>query len=97
MDYTNRQLTTLAINPNTGSPAPATIIAAESTIRGVELETTWLPVERWMVSFNATINDGGIDIYTDVQLTLASVGEVPAGCTCSSLVVISVDECPNPL
>lgn len=30
-----------------------------------------------------------------MQLTLASAGEVPAGCTRSSLVVISVDECPN--
>jgi iron complex outermembrane receptor protein len=50
MDYTNRQLTTLVINSNTGSPTPATINAAESTICGVELETTWLPVERWMCS-----------------------------------------------
>ncbi|MEP4147395.1 MAG: TonB-dependent receptor [Halioglobus sp.] len=95
MDYTNRQLTTLVINPNTGSPAPATINAAESTIRGIELETTWLPADRWMVSFNMTINDGEIDTYDDVQLTLSSEPEVPAGCTRTDLTVISVDECPN--
>ncbi|MEP5567816.1 MAG: TonB-dependent receptor [Halioglobus sp.] len=95
MDYTNRQLTTLVINPNTGSPAPATINAAESTIRGIELETTWLPADRWMVSFNMTINDGEIDTYDDVQLTLAAEPEVSAGCTRTDLTVIAVDECPN--
>ncbi|MEH6585451.1 MAG: TonB-dependent receptor [Halioglobus sp.] len=95
MDYTNRQLTTLVINPNTGSPAPATINAAESTIRGIELETTWLPAERWMISFNATINDGEIETYDDVQLTLATDPEIGPGCTRTSLVVVAVDECPN--
>lgn len=95
MDYINRQLTTLVINPNTGSPAPATINAAESTIRGIELETTWLPAERWMISFNATINDGEIETYDDVQLTLAGDQELSPGCTRTSLVVVAVDECPN--
>ena len=95
MDYTNRQLTTLVINPNTGSPAPATINAAESTIRGIELETTWLPAPNWLVLFNAAVNDGEIKTFDDVQLTLASEPTVPEGCTRSSLVVIEVDECPN--
>lgn len=94
-DYTNRQLTTLVINQNTGSPAPATINAAESTIKGIELETTWLASENWLFSFNATINDGEIDEFDDVQLTLASGEEVEEGCTRSSLVIIEVDECPN--
>ena len=95
MDYTNRQLTTLVINPDTGSPAPATINAAESTIRGIELETTWLASENWVLSFNATINDGDIDTFDDVQLTLATDPVVAEGCTRNSLVVIEVDECFN--
>ncbi|TDG15007.1 TonB-dependent receptor [Seongchinamella unica] len=95
MDYTNRQLTTLVINPNSGSPAPATINAAESTIRGIELETTWLATENWLISFNATINDGQIDAFDDVQLTLVADPVVAPGCTRTSLTIIEVDECPN--
>ncbi len=94
-DYTNRQLTTLVINPATGSPAPATINAAESTIKGIELETTWLASQNWLVTFNATINDGEIDEFDDVQLTLADSDTVAPGCTRSSLVIVEVDECPN--
>ena len=95
MDYTNRQLTTLVINPNSGSPAPATINAAESTIRGIELETTWLATDNLVISFNATVNDGEIETFDDVQLTLAADPVVAPGCTRTSLVVIEVDECPN--
>ena len=94
-DYTNRQLTTLVINPNTGSPAPATINAAESTIKGIELETTWLASENWLLSFNATVNDGEIDEFDDVQLTIGTGPEVAEGCTRTSLVIVEVDECPN--
>ena len=94
-DYTNRQLTTLVVNANTGSPAPATINAASSTIQGIELETTWLAFENWMFTFNATINDGDIDEFDDVQLTLADGTEVEEGCTRTSLVIVEVDECPN--
>ena len=43
MDYTNRQLTTLVINSNTGSPTPATINAAflvgHSTLRVASMDT----------------------------------------------------------
>lgn len=94
-DYTNRQLTTLVVNPNTGSPAPATINAAASTIKGFELESTWLASANWMLTFNATINDGDIDEFDDVQLTLATEPDVPAGCTRAPLVIIDIDECPN--
>ncbi len=94
-DYTNRQLTTLVVNPGTGSPAPATINARESTIQGVELETTWLASENWLFTFNAAINDGDIEEFDDVQLTVAEGATIPAGCTRSDLTVIQVDECPN--
>jgi iron complex outermembrane receptor protein len=95
MDYTNRQLTTLVVNPDTGSPAPATINAAKSSIQGIELETTWLASQNWLVTFNAAVNDGDIEEFDDVQLTLAASPEVPAGCTRTNLTVIQVDECPN--
>ncbi|KAA1194419.1 TonB-dependent receptor [Pseudohalioglobus sediminis] len=94
-DYTNRQLTTLVVNPGTGSPAPATINAKSSTIQGIELETTWLAAENWLVTFNAAINDGDIEEFDDVQLTVGDTPETPAGCSRSDLTVIQVDECPN--
>ncbi|PLW70301.1 TonB-dependent receptor [Pseudohalioglobus lutimaris] len=95
MDYTNRQLTTLVVNPATGSPAPATINAKSSTIQGVELETTWLASENWLITFNAAVNDGDIEEFDDVQLTVGTTPETPAGCTRTNLSIINVDECPN--
>ena len=95
MDYKNRQLTTLVINPGTGSPAPATLNAEKSSISGFELETTWLATEQLTLTFNMTLNDGDIDTFDDVQLTLGQGATPPPGCERTSLVVIQVDSCPN--
>lgn len=95
-DYTNRQLTTLAINPETNSPAPATINARKSTIQGLELETTWLPTDRLLLTLNVTVNDGDIDEFMDTLITIADVSETPAtGCTRSDLTFLQLDSCPN--
>ena len=95
-DYTNRQLTTLAINPETNSPAPATINARKSTIQGLELETTWLPTDRLLLTFNVTVNDGDIDEFMDTLITIADLSQPPAtGCTRSDLTFLQVDSCPN--
>ena len=95
-DYTNRPLTTLAINPETNSPAPATINARKSTIQGLELETTWLPTERLLLTLNLTVNDGDIDEFMDTLIAIADVSRPPAaGCTRSDLTFLQVDSCPN--
>lgn len=95
-DYTNRQLTTLVINPEVSSPSPATVNAAESTIQGFELEASWLPVPNLLVAFNATYTDGDIKEFMDQQITIADVSQ-PAGpdCVRANLTVLQVDSCPN--
>jgi iron complex outermembrane receptor protein len=95
-DYTNRQLTTLVINPVTNSPAPATVNAASSTIKGFELETLWLPMDNLTLTFNMTLNDGDIDEFDDIQITLADPGSEPAAdCQRADLTFVQVDSCPN--
>ena len=94
--YTNRQLTTLVINPNTNSPAPDTINAAKSSIAGFELETTWMATENWLFTFNMTINDGDIEEYDDVQITIADANmDVAPACTRTDLTILKIDTCPN--
>jgi len=95
-DYSNRQLTTIVINPEILSPAPATLNAAESTIRGIEFETTWLPSANWQIQFNATFNDGDIKEFDDILLTVAQPGTAPgAGCDRFDLTLIQIDSCAN--
>jgi iron complex outermembrane receptor protein len=94
-DYTNRQLTTVVINPETGNPAGATINARETTIQGFELESTWLATERLILTFNMTLNDADIEDYDDLQLTLATTPEPAADCVRNDLSVVQVDLCPN--
>jgi iron complex outermembrane receptor protein len=95
-DYKNRQLTSLVINPVTNSPAPATVNAAKSSIKGFELETLWLPTEKLQLMFNMTLNDGKIKEFEDTQITIADSGMPPApGCNRADLTVLQVDSCPN--
>jgi len=79
-DYTNRQLTSIAVNPVLGSVAGITINADSTTISGLELETTLLATENLELTFNATWNDGDIDSFDDVQLQLntGNPGCIPA-------------------
>lgn len=95
-DYTNRQLTTLVINPEVNSPSPATINAAESTIKGFELESTWLATDNLIIGFNATITDGDIKEFMDEQITIADASVPPGpGCVRADLTLLQVDSCPN--
>jgi len=95
-DYKNRQLTSLVINPDTNSPAPATINAAKSSIKGFELETMWYPIEKLQLTLNMTFNDGDIQEFDDTQLTIGDRGVPPAaGCTRADLAFLLVDSCPN--
>ena len=95
-DYTNRQLTTLVINPEVNSPSPATINAAESTIKGFELESTWLATDNLIIGFNATITDGDIKEFMDEQIRIADTSVDPGpGCVRANLTLLQVDSCPN--
>lgn len=95
-DYTNRQLTTIVINQITNSPAGATINAAESSIAGLELETTWLATPNLEFTANVTFNDGDIDEFIDQQLTTADTSVPPdAGCVRTDLTFVQVDSCEN--
>lgn len=78
-DYDNRQLTTIVINPVTNSPAGATFNAKSSSISGLELETTILPVGQLEITLNASFYDGKIKEYEDTRLSLV---DVPAGQDC---------------
>lgn len=95
-DYTNRQLTTLVINPTTNSPSGATINAAESSIDGLELETTWLATQNLLVTFNMTLADGDIQEFDDTQIQVADTSTPPGpGCTRANLTLLEVDACPK--
>jgi iron complex outermembrane receptor protein len=94
-DYKNRQLTSLVIDPVTNSPAPSTVNAAESTIKGFELETQWYPIEQLQLMFNVTLNDGKIKEFTDIQITLADTPTPGEGCTRADLIFILIDSCAN--
>jgi iron complex outermembrane receptor protein len=94
-EYTNRQLTSLAINVATNSPAPSTINAAKSTIQGFELESTWLATEYLTLTFNATITDGDIDEFDDQQITIVdSATPSPPECDRANLTILEVHACP---
>ncbi|MEM1140994.1 MAG: TonB-dependent receptor [Pseudomonadota bacterium] len=70
MDYKNRQLTSIAANPSTGGVQPLSINAEESSITGLELETTLLATENLQLTFNATWSDDEIDKFQDIQVGL---------------------------
>ncbi len=93
-DYTNRQLTTLVINPETNSPSGATINAGKTSIDGLELETTWLATENLVLTFNATFIDADIEEFDDTAIGIADTTmPVPDGCTRADLSLLAVDAC----
>lgn len=86
-DYENRQLTTIAVNPVTGGPSGVTINAKESTISGLEIESTILPVGHLQVTANLAFFEGEIDEYSDTRLSLAE-GVAPGACMGPGLVMV---------
>ncbi|NNE56617.1 MAG: TonB-dependent receptor [Hellea sp.] len=89
--YDDRQLTTVTVNPQTGSVAPGLINAAESVVKGVELETIFIPVDNLELTFNAAFNDGDIKEYTDTRILTPGSGQ--AGCTLVTSSAGPVDLC----
>ena len=93
-DYEDRQLTTIRINPATGQIQGALINAESSTISGIEVETTFIPVENLQITANFTFNDGEIDKYDDERISLPPTSGVPAGCTAITIGADTVMNCP---
>lgn len=80
MQYDDRQLTGIGVNPTNGTISSVTSNAAKSSIAGLEMEALWLPVANLDITFNATFNHGNIEEFDD--LTVAVAGELPAdSCT----------------
>jgi iron complex outermembrane recepter protein len=92
-DYTDRQLTTIRIDPDTGRIAGALINAESSSIAGIELETIWIPLDNLQFTFNATFNEGEIDEYEDERIILASTPDAPEGCDRTAVGFTPVDNC----
>jgi iron complex outermembrane recepter protein len=77
-DYTDRQLTTVTVNPSTGRIAGSTINAEKSSITGLEIETLWLPLPNLQITANLTFNHGEINTYDDTRIVTAGAIDDPA-------------------
>jgi len=84
MDYTNRQLTSVTLDPNTGTPMGVPINAKASSVMGLEIETVWLPGGNLELTANLTLNDGEIDEFDDTQILTLGAG-AQLGLDCVSL------------
>lgn len=93
-DYSDRQLTTVRINPDTGRITGALINAESSSIAGIEFEATVLPIENLQITANVTFNEGDIDEYDDERITTVSDGPLPAGCSRITVGLSEVENCP---
>lgn len=76
LQYDDRQLTTIVVSP-TGSIAGATINAKKSSVRGLELESAFLPTEQLELGMNLAFYDDEIEDFEDVQLSLNTSGVLP--------------------
>jgi iron complex outermembrane receptor protein len=94
MDYTDRQLTTVSINPDTGRIAGALINAKSSSIAGIEIETQIIPVDNLQITANITFNEGDIDEYDDERILSIPDSGVPAECDSIPVGTGSVMNCP---
>jgi iron complex outermembrane receptor protein len=93
-DYTDRQLTTVRINPDTGRIAGALINAESSSIAGIEIEAQVIPIENLQITANVTFNEGEIDDYEDERITTVSDGPLPEGCQRITVGLSEVENCP---
>jgi iron complex outermembrane receptor protein len=94
-DYSDRQLTTVRLNPETGRPQGSMINAKDSWISGIEMEAVVLPVENLMITANVTFNDSDIKEYDDQKITVAAPGDTPPpGCTRVNVILDDLDSCP---
>lgn len=94
-EYTDRQLTTVRINPVTGRIAGALINAESSSVTGIEIETQLIPVENLQIIANISFNKGEIDEYDDERiLSLPDPSALGAGCEAVTVGTTQVQNCP---
>jgi iron complex outermembrane receptor protein len=93
-DYSDRQLTTVRIDPDTGRIAGALINADSSSIAGIEFEAVVIPVPNLQITANMTFNDGNIDKFDDERITAVSDGPLPEGCQRIDIGAGFVENCP---
>ncbi len=86
-DYTDRQLTTIRINPQTGRISGALINAKSSYISGIEFEAIVLPVENLQITANVTFNDSDIEEYDDERIQSLPDGGAPIPDECQVVTV----------
>ncbi|MFT6052206.1 MAG: iron complex outermembrane receptor protein [Halioglobus sp.] len=91
-DYTERQLTTVTVNPTTGRIAGSTINAEKSSIAGLEIESILIPIPNMQIIANVTFNKGNIDVYDDTRIVTAGSLDNP-GCLAPSFPP-GIDVCP---
>jgi iron complex outermembrane receptor protein len=94
LDYKDRQLTSVTIDPATGRIAGVPINAAKSNIKGIEIESQLIPIDNMLVTANVTFNKGDIKKFDDHRIVTA--GSQPAGSACQNIDIgngNSVDYC----
>lgn len=92
-DYQNRQLTSIGVDPDTGSIVSQTINAKDSSIAGLEVETIWYPVEQLELTLNFAVNEGDIKEFEDETIVLSGQTNLP-NCTTGIDIGTLVDICP---
>jgi iron complex outermembrane receptor protein len=93
LDYTDRQLTSVTIDPNTSRIAGIPINAKKSNIQGIEIESQLIPMDNMLVTANVTFNHGEIDEFDDHRIVTPN--SQPAGTACQNIPLgtSSVDYC----
>jgi iron complex outermembrane receptor protein len=90
-DYSDRQLTTVRINPQTGRISGALINAKSSYISGIEFEAIVLPVENLQITANVTFNESDIEEYDDERIQSLPAGGAPIPDECQVVTVSGND------
>lgn len=68
LDYKDRQLTSVTIDPQTGRIAGVPINAAKSSIKGIEIESLLIPMDNMLITANVTFNKGEIKKFEDHRI-----------------------------
>jgi len=88
-DYTDRQLTSIRVNPDTGQIAASVINAEKASVLGLEIETLWIPVTNFEITLNAAFNNGDIQDYDDLRLVVPGSFD-----GCANVTPPGIDACP---
>lgn len=68
LDYTDRQLTSVTINPEIGQISAIPINAKKSSIKGIEIESEFIPIDNLQLTANLTFNHGEISKFDDHRI-----------------------------